>query len=131
MTLKEFLNNFSADESKIIEYKGLEALKAVKQHGYALRYVKEQTEEICLEAVKENGYALGYVKEQTEEICLEAVKQNGDALQYVHKQTKEICLEAVKQNRYALQFVDKSIFSREKVMIELTQQQLDKIKHLL
>jgi hypothetical protein len=31
--------------------------------------------EICLEAVKQNGFALLYVREQTIEICLEAVKQ--------------------------------------------------------
>ena len=29
---------------------------------------------ICLEAVKQNGYVLPYVKNQTEEICLESVK---------------------------------------------------------
>ena len=40
--------------------------------------LNEQTE-ICLEAVKQSGYALEYVKEQTPEICLEAVKQNGYA----------------------------------------------------
>jgi len=39
-----------------------EALEAVKEDGYALRYVKYQTEAICLEAVKRNGYALRYVK---------------------------------------------------------------------
>ncbi|MEG1495608.1 MAG: hypothetical protein RR406_04865, partial [Bacilli bacterium] len=42
-----------------------EALAAVQQNGDALRFVKEQTEAICLEAVKQNGYALRYVKEQT------------------------------------------------------------------
>jgi hypothetical protein len=36
-----------------------------------------------LEAVKRNGYALRYVKDQTEAVVLEAVKRNGDALQYV------------------------------------------------
>ena len=60
-----------------------ECLEAVKQHGYTLQYVKEQTPEICLEAVKQNGFALQYVKEQTPEICLEAVKQNELALRYV------------------------------------------------
>jgi len=39
-----------------------ECLEAVKQNGWALRYVKEQTPEICLEAVKQNVYALRYVK---------------------------------------------------------------------
>ena len=66
--------------------KGKKALAAVKQDGYALRYVEEQTEAICLAAVKQNGYALQYVREQNEAICLAAVKQNGDALQYVKEQ---------------------------------------------
>ena len=60
-----------------------ECLEAVKQNGWALQFVKEQTEEICLEAVKQNGWALQFVKEQTEEICLAAVKQDGMALEYV------------------------------------------------
>ena len=44
-------------------------------------------EKYCLEAVKQNGYTLQYVKEQSEAVCLEAVKQNGDALRYVHRNT--------------------------------------------
>ena len=42
---------------------------------------------MCLEAVKQNGFALKYVKEQTQEICLQAVKQNGLALRFVINQT--------------------------------------------
>ena len=38
-------------------------------------FYKYFTEEESLAAVKEDGYALRYVKEQTEEICLAAVKQ--------------------------------------------------------
>ena len=38
----------------------------------------------AIEAVKEDGDALRYVKEQTPDICIEAVKRNGDALQYVN-----------------------------------------------
>ena len=117
---------------KIITYKGAEALEAVKQNGDALKYVKEQTAEICLEAVKKYGDALKYVKEQTAEICLEAVKQDGDALRYVKEQTPEICLEAVKQNGYALQHVNESIFAKtSKVTLELTDEQLAKIKQIL
>ena len=59
------------------------ALEAVKKDGYALRYVKDQTEAMALEAVKKDGYALQYVKDQTEAVALEAVKKDGDALQYV------------------------------------------------
>lgn len=46
-------------DSKIVSEK--EALKTVKQNGYALPYVRDQTEAICLEAVKQTGYALLYV----------------------------------------------------------------------
>ncbi len=62
-------------------------MKDFKENGYALRFVKEQTPEICLQAVKQYGLALQYVKEQTFEMCLEAVKQNGNALKYVINQT--------------------------------------------
>lgn len=31
---------------------GEQALEAVMQDGYALKYVRDQTEEICLEAVR-------------------------------------------------------------------------------
>ena len=43
---------------------GNDALEAVKQDGYALQYVKEQTEAVCLEAVKQDVAALRYVEEQ-------------------------------------------------------------------
>jgi len=90
--------------------RGNEALHAVKQNGFSIRYVKEQTPEICLESVKQNGYSLRFIKEQTPEICLEAVKQNGNSLQYVKEQTKEICLEAVKQDGNSLQYVSEDMF---------------------
>ena len=49
---------------KFLNYTKKEALEAVKQStGYALRYVKDQTETICLEAVKQNGDALRYVEQ--------------------------------------------------------------------
>jgi predicted RNA binding protein YcfA (HicA-like mRNA interferase family) len=104
MKLQDFKKEYDALSEKK-NLKGKEAMKAVKKNGYALRYVHEQTEAICLEAVKQHGYALQYVHEQTEAICLEAVKQNGPALKYAHEQTEAICLEAVKQNGYALQYV--------------------------
>ena len=80
-------------------------LVAVKEDGYALGFVKNQTHEICLEAVKQNGFALGFVINQTPDICLEAVKSDGYSLQFVKEQTPEICLEAVKQKGRAFRFV--------------------------
>ena len=89
---------------------GEEALEEVIKDGYVLRYVTEQTPEICLAAVKQNGYALKYVREQTPELCLAAVKQDGYSLKYVREQTPELCLAAVKQNCDALQFVNSKLF---------------------
>jgi len=69
-----------------------ECLAAVKQNGYALQYVKNQTLEICLAAVNQNGCAVKYVKNQTLEICLVAIKQNKQALKFIKYQIEEICL---------------------------------------
>src|SRR5690606_22643111 len=44
------------------------------------KYIEEQ---YYLRAVKANGYSLKFVKDQTPEICLEAVKTYGGALRHV------------------------------------------------
>jgi hypothetical protein len=80
-------------------------IQAVKQNGQALKYVKDQSDEVCLAAVKQTGIALKYVKDQTPEICMEAVKQCCHALQYVKNQTPEICMEAVMQYGITLKYV--------------------------
>ena len=82
MTLREKL----ASELGILAFRYFtekDSLQAVKQNGYALLYVKDQTPDICREAVKEDGDALKYVKHQTPDICIEAIKQDGYALEYV------------------------------------------------
>ena len=43
------------------EEQELKDLEMVKQNGYSLQFVKNQTPEICLEAVKENPKAIIYV----------------------------------------------------------------------
>ena len=61
MTLQEYLKQVNGKESDIINYDGEEAHAAVQENGNALRYVHNQTPEICLAAVQENGNALQYV----------------------------------------------------------------------
>jgi hypothetical protein len=41
--------------------------------------------------LKYDGLALRFIKEQTEELCKLAIHQNSEALRYVKKQTYEIC----------------------------------------
>ena len=38
-------------------------------------------EEYCLKAVERNGYALQFVKDQTEAVCLKAVERDGETAQ--------------------------------------------------
>ena len=80
-------------------------LKAVKQNGFVLRFVKNQTKEMCFEAINQDGNFLEYIRNPTEEMCLEAVKQNGFALQYVKNQTEAICLQAIKNEKNAFEYV--------------------------
>jgi hypothetical protein len=102
-------------------------LKLLKKSGLFLRFIKNQTEEMCWVAIKKTPdsiiyaknqndkialfaskkfwHALPYIPFQTCEMCLEAIKLNPDSLKYVKNQTDELCLEAVKINGYALQYV--------------------------
>ena len=105
--------NLQELHKKYLEYKTIkdcDALAAVNQDGWALKYVQNQTEEICLAAVNQDGYALQYVQNQTEEICLAAVNESGYALRFVQNQTEAICLAAVNQDGDALRYVQPSIF---------------------
>lgn len=58
-------------------------LEAVRQNGYALQYVKNHTDEICLEAVKQNCFALALVDNQRlkewRKFCDEANKPTNEA----------------------------------------------------
>jgi hypothetical protein len=78
-----------------------------EEDGYCdvLKYIKEQTEKICLELVIRDSFNLEYVKNQTDEICLAAVRDNGFSLQFVKNQTQEICLAAIKENPRAIKYV--------------------------
>ena len=69
---------------------GRKALEAVKKNGYALQYVKDQTEAICLEAVKQNGHALQFVNEDifTEKAKELTIKEIEDLLGYSVKIVK-------------------------------------------
>lgn len=71
-----------------------------------LRYIEDQTNEICLDAVKQNPFVLKFVKNQTDEICIAAVRKNGLALMFVKNQTYYICWIAVEKDIEAIQYVE-------------------------
>ena len=74
-----------------------EALKAVKQNGWALEFASDELKndrEVVLEAVKEKGsagFALEYASEELKndrKVVLEAIKEYGGALKYASDELK-------------------------------------------
>ena len=55
----------------------------VSSHPPYLKFIDNQTPELCLAAVKNDGRAIQFVKDQTPEICLAAVKNDGNAIRFV------------------------------------------------
>lgn len=82
-------------------------INMLKRDGLYIQTIssEDQTQEIKLNAVKQNGYALKFIKEQNFEVCLEAVKTNALSFQFVKKECLdkeeyEIVYEtAVKKNK--------------------------------
>jgi len=53
--MQKYIVEKQLDIEDIINYEVKEALEAVKEDGYVLEYVHNQTDEIALAAVKKNG----------------------------------------------------------------------------
>ena len=117
-------------------YKYIKIFKYIKENPYKLRYINEQTEELCIEAIKKNPNVLFLVKNKTEKlyielvniagyllynvpitnltkeeyirICIHAVKKSGSALEYVNKKyiNKDIILHSIKKNSSSLKFLN-------------------------
>ena len=67
-----------------------DSMAAISKDWYALRFVKDQTPDMCMTAVAQNGCALEYVKDQTPDLCMATVTQNGQALVYVKNKTPDL-----------------------------------------
>ena len=82
-------------------------MDVVRENGYALQYVKEEsrTPALCLAAVQDRGLALQFVVDQTPAICLAAIRQCYAALKHVRQQTPDLCLAAIQEDAAALEFV--------------------------
>lgn len=78
---------------------------AIEQNPKSFIFIKDKTPKICMMAVKKDGLLLQFINEQNIQLCLEAVKQNGLSLKYVKEQNLYICLQAVSKNGLALQYV--------------------------
>lgn len=95
-----YLKNIAHQTVRICE-------EAVRSFGYAIQYVRTQTENIALLAVTQDGLSLEYVDEEfhTEYVITRAINQNSLAFKFAKNKTYDICLKAVKLNGINLEFV--------------------------
>ena len=83
------------------DYKNI--INILKNDGYAIRYIKDPTEEMKLEAVKEESWAIKYIENPSEEVQLLAVKKNGYLIIHIKNPTekvKELARKIEEQNDY-------------------------------
>lgn len=79
----------------IVEYIDMDSLEyevllsLLKTSGHILKYIKNQTEELCRTALYKEPWNLKYVINQTDKLCLFAVKQNGKSIEYVKTKQKK------------------------------------------
>jgi len=104
--MKNKFQEYHIDTSNLLCLKTeKEQLQAVKQNGYAIRWISNPSTEVQLQAVKQYGNAIQRISNPSPEIQLQAVKQNGNAIQFIPNPSPEVQIEAVKQNGYAISYI--------------------------
>ncbi len=81
--------------------------KKISNNGMYLKYITEQTENICLLAIDNNVASYEYVKNMTPNIAIAIVKKDGMLLNKIDEifHTNDICIAALKNNINAYQFI--------------------------
>lgn len=72
-------------------------MELVKANGYTLKYVKIKHQKFKYGSRQTNAKALRYVKEQTMEICMEAIQQKPYLLEIVDVEFLDDCLNFYKR----------------------------------
>ena len=70
-------------------------------------------EEVQLEAVKQNGYAIKYIENPTEEVQLAAVKQNGNAIRFIENPYESVIKEVCKTNHLFNKLINEVLLNKE------------------
>ena len=107
---------FSMDAIKVLEvipnrFKSTEEynLSAVTQDGYAIRDIKNPSEQVQLAAVKQNGLAIEWIIKKgitpSEQVQLAAVTQSKYALLFIKKPYEQVQLAAVKKYDDMIRFI--------------------------
>jgi hypothetical protein len=116
------------EEPKIIKY--------IKSGDLHISKIKNPTHEMCMAAIihanscNKRGFVLKYIKNQTEDMCKIAVQKNGFNLEYVRNPTVEVCIIAIKTDNASIHFVKTfHLFTVED--IQQIETELKKYYHIL
>lgn len=103
----------------------------VRRYGYAIKYIDEQSEELCNMAMRQDYNNIKYIKNPNSKMKEYALSKNGLLLQFINDPSdKEICI-SLKQNGMAIIHVkdptmnhfsismDAELFSDEKINIKV------------
>jgi hypothetical protein len=111
------------DFSKL-DYTALVRL-AVSNNGLAVQYahmkhvLRSTWISISFAAINENPFAIEYIEDQSEELCLCAVNLNGTALYGVRNQNLSICKLAVENNANAFYHMDQEFVNPIRDMLDM------------
>ena len=106
---KEWEKIESTYEYKIYVAPKEEQLKAVKERGDDIKYIKNPSEELKIEAIKCIHTAIQYIDNPSEELQLLAVKQSYFSLLYLHNPSDEVLKEALKDKNCSIDYMLKHI----------------------
>lgn len=113
-TSQSFFNEAVGKDYRYLEFVPLEFQTselcelACEQSGYALKYIKNQTRELCWKAVKNNGKAYQYVNKEfkCDELCKIAISEYPEMIQYYKGNNLEYYVSAVSLDGSVLRFID-------------------------
>jgi hypothetical protein len=73
-------------------------MEAVKQNGIAIKFVNDeyQDHELCINAIKNTALSLKYVTNQTVDICMFAIEIFDGSIHFVKNVTIDICIMCIK-----------------------------------
>jgi hypothetical protein len=74
-------------------------LAAVRQDGWVIKYIEDQSEAVQLAAVRQNGYAIQHIRDPSEAVQLAAVRQNAWLIGYIKSPSEMVKLVVMEQNR--------------------------------
>lgn len=98
---------------------------AVRNNGLAVQYanmrhvLRSARDLVYYDAVNQNPFAIEYIEDQSDELCLCAVNLEGTALYGVRNQNLSICKSAIESNLNAFYHMDQQFVNSIRDMLDL------------